>query len=396
MRLPEVVLIVFVALTLAIDAYMYFIIRRRCGAKWGLVQLSAAIALYILMIVAVSLPRNSGGNDTLITVMWLLFGFLSVYFGKAIFVLFDLIAQVPRLCRGRRLRVVTMVGVVAGVISFFIIWWGALINRFRIDVHNVSVEVVGLPDSFDGLRIIQFSDLHVGTYGNDTAFVSSLVNTINSQNADIVFFTGDIVNRRTDELYPFTEVLRELKAPLGVYSILGNHDYGDYSTWSNEGLKRKNNDELKELQAQMGWDLLLNEHRTLYREGDSIVVIGVENVGDPPFKCYGSLMSSYDDFSDDATKILLTHNPVHWVDSVAENENVNIALTLSGHTHAMQIEMLGWSPAKYRYKTWGGLYKSQDKNNQLYVNIGIGTVGLPMRLGATPEITVITLKKISK
>lgn len=143
----------------------------------------------------------------------------------------------------------------------------------------------------------------------------------------------------------------------------------------------------------MGWRLLLNESETLKNKGDSIVIIGVENIGDPPFKCYGSLSKSYPAASDSIVKILLSHNPAHWVDSIADNPGNNIALTLSGHTHAMQIELFGLSPATFKYKTWGGLYHDTSGQRKLYVNIGSGTVGLPMRFGATPEITLITLRK---
>ena len=143
----------------------------------------------------------------------------------------------------------------------------------------------------------------------------------------------------------------------------------------------------------MGWRLLCNEHVFIHSGADSLALIGVENVGDPPFKNYGSLENAYPNLSDKVTKILLSHNPAHWVDDIADNDSIDIALTLSGHTHAMQIEMLGMSPAKFRYDTWGGLYKDGSGNHKLYVNIGSGTVGMPMRLGATPEITVITLRQ---
>ena len=144
----------------------------------------------------------------------------------------------------------------------------------------------------------------------------------------------------------------------------------------------------------MGWRLLLNETVMLRNNGDSLALIGVENIGDPPFKVYGSLDRAYPNHSDSVAKILLTHNPAHWVDSISDHDNVRVPLSLSGHTHAMQMEILGWSPAKYRYPTWGGMYSDSDKKHQLYVNIGSGTVGFPSRIGATPEITLITLKKL--
>ena len=187
--------------------------------------------------------------------------------------------------------------------------------------------------------------------------------------------------------------LSELQARDGVYAILGNHDYGDYSDWATDDAKEADRRHLRDAIGNMGWRLLLNETEMIRRDGDSIAVIGVENIGDPPFHVYGSLAKAYPDVSDNVSKILLTHNPAHWTDSIADNPDINIPLTLSGHTHAMQMEVGGFSPAVFRYPTWGGLYADKDKKHNLYVNIGIGTVGFPARIGATPEITVITLKK---
>jgi predicted MPP superfamily phosphohydrolase len=179
---------------------------------------------------------------------------------------------------------------------------------------------------------------------------------------------------------------------MGVYAILGNHDYGDYGVWDSPQAKANNMNELYNCYAKTGIQLLLNETTWLHRGNDSIALIGVENIGDPPFKIYGSLPKAYPALADNNTKILLTHNPQHWVDSIKGHNDMNIALTLAGHTHAMQIEIAGISPAAWRYETWGGLYADTNKR-QLYVNIGAGAVGFPMRLGATPEITLFTLRQ---
>lgn len=393
MRLPLVGMLVLVMVNLAADTYIYIQCRRRfrslIPAKF---QLFSAIALYLLLAVVVCLPYRSGSETLLTAVMWLLFGYFSVYIPKYLFVVFDLVASVPKLFGRRRFRWLSLVGAFAGCVLFIAMWWGALVNRYRVDVREVTVECAGLPAAFDGYRIVQFSDLHVGTYGDDTSFVEKVVDRINSLNPDLIVFTGDIVNRRTDEIVPFVSVLSGLEAPDGVVSILGNHDYGDYSDWESPEAKAHNMAEMYKAQSDMGWRLLLNEHIFLHRGNDSVAVIGVENIGDPPFHSYGSLYKAYPDVSDGNAKILLSHNPAHWVDSVSGNEAVNIDLTLSGHTHAMQIEVCGVSPAVFRYRTWGGLYSPKNGfGGKLYVNIGLGTVGIPMRLGATPEITVITL-----
>jgi len=291
-----------------------------------------------------------------------------------------------------RLSWLSVAGGFFAILTFLLIWWGALVGRYRIQVNEVEISVANLPDSFDGYKIVQFSDIHVGTFGSDTAFVKQLVDRINAENGDLIVFTGDIVNRKTDELLPFVSVFSELEAPDGVISILGNHDYGDYSDWPDSVSKAENMSMLYDLNKKMGWNLLSNSHEYIYNGTDSIAIIGVENVGDPPFKIYGSLKNSYPDLHDSVVKILLTHNPAHWSQEV-DGSDKNIALTLSGHTHAMQMELFGVSPAVFRYKTWGGLYNDENNRHQLYVNIGTGTVGLPMRLGATPEITVFTLRK---
>jgi hypothetical protein len=215
---------------------------------------------------------------------------------------------------------------------------------------------------------------------------------VNALKPDLILFTGDIVNRNTAELKPFVKVLSRLHAKQGVYSILGNHDYGDYEDWSSSKEKAENMQLLKDLQAKMGWTMLNNAHQALTVGSDTIMLIGVENIGDAPFPTYGNLAEAYPNVGDKHFKILMSHNPAHWTSAIKDNENCNIALTLAGHTHAMQIEAFGVSPAYFRYRTWGGMY-NDELNHRLYVNIGIGTVGFPARIGATPEITHFTLKR---
>ena len=181
---------------------------------------------------------------------------------------------------------------------------------------------------------------------------------------------------------------------MGVYSILGNHDYGDYFNWPNDSSKAANMELMDSLKAKMNWQLLRNQTAWLRCGSDSIALVGVENVGDPPFHIYGDLPASYPgSLSDDVFKILLSHNPAHWVADIKDNPSAQIALTLSGHTHAMQMEAFGISPAAFRYPTWGGMYSDSDSLRRLYVNIGIGEVGIPARIGATPEVTLFTLRK---
>lgn len=392
MRLPLAITLITLLLNCGVDAYIAQALRRlRARAAFRTLHLWSAAALTLTLVALACLPKREGSQAELSAIMWALFSYFSIYIPKLLFVICDSAGRLAGRLLHRRARGFTIAGCALAATAFATLWWGATINRFNIDVRRVTVDVADLPDAFDGFTIAQISDLHVGTFGSDTAFVSKLVDRVNRLKADLIVFTGDIVNRQTSELPPFTAPLSRLSAPHGVYSILGNHDYGDYYNWPSPAAKEQNMAELRKLQHDMGWRLLDNETATLHLQGDSIALIGVQNIGDPPFPVYGSLAQAYPTLNDSVTKILLTHNPAHWCDSIADSPHTNVALTLSGHTHAMQIELFGLSPAAFRYRTWGGLY-NDSRGQRLYVNIGAGEVAIPARIGATPEITLITLR----
>lgn len=395
MRLPLLLIVPMLVIGILCDWYIVRAVGRRCtrGRRfWYPFAEISAIACQTALIVSVCWPKKSAADDELTRIMYTLFAYFSVYLPKYLFCIFDLIAKIPCLFHKKRIKALTVTGAVAGVLVFGAMWWGALINRFRLEVNRIEFTDSRLPRAFDGFTIAQISDLHVGTYGNDTSFVDKLVKEINSLHPDAVVFTGDIVNRHTPELLPFTGVLSRIEAP--VYSILGNHDYGDYYVWTDAEAKKANMEQLCSMQNGMGWRLLRNETAWLHRGKDSIALVGVENIGDPPFPVYGNVDEAYPDgASDSKFKILLSHNPAHWVADVRDNAAANFALTLAGHTHAMQIEVAGLSPAAFRYPTWGGMYSDPDSLRRLYVNIGTGEVGIPARIGATPEITLFTLRK---
>ncbi len=394
MRLPILIMIILILLNAAVDFYIFKVLKQRVKYKFvSKLHLWLSIAFTITVIVVISLPRRSGSDASLLAVMWSLFAYMSVYVSKYILIVFDGIASIPHFWFKHRWKIVSMCGLALSFITFGFMWWGALINRYDINVNEVDVEILNLPESFEGYRVAQISDLHLGTYQKDTLFISTLVDSINNLDVDVVVFTGDIVNRTTNELAPFITTLSRIEARDGVYSILGNHDYGDYSDWESDEDKKANNDLMRDYQREMGWNLLLNETRYLKRGNDSIAVIGVENVGDPPFKNYGSLKDAYPVLNDSTVKILLSHNPAHWEREISNHNERNIALTLSGHTHAMQISLLGISPASFRYKYWSGLYADDSNRQKLYVNVGVGTVAMPMRIGANPEITILKLKR---
>lgn len=394
MRLPIILMLSVIVIDLLTDYYLWRVFYTRLKNKiFAKTHVIVSILLLLYLVVIIALPKKSGSDSSLLSLMWMLLIYFSVYLPKYIFILIDIIASIPKIWKGKRWKYVSIFGIIISVLIFVSIWWGALVNRLSLNVEYVEINVPTLPDTFNGYRIAQISDLHVGTYQGDSTHLKKMVEEINKLNVDLVVFTGDIVNRRSEELIPYINTLSQLKSRDGVISILGNHDYGDYIKWDTEQDYEDNKKYLYDLQQQMNWNLLRNQTKYIVRGSDSIAVIGVENIGDPPFPVYGSLNDAYSTLNDSITKILLTHNPVHWAEEIKNKEDINIILTLSGHTHAMQISAFGLSPSALRYSTWGGLYVDDIKKHNLYVNIGMGTVGIPIRLGATPEITIFTLKK---
>jgi predicted MPP superfamily phosphohydrolase len=257
----------------------------------------------------------------------------------------------------------------------------------------VNLSLKDLPDEFKGLRIIQISDIHSGSFDDPDA-VKEGVDAIMNEKPDLILFTGDLVNDRAIEIEPYLNVFNQLKAPMGVFSVLGNHDYGDYFRWPSEEDKKLNLEQLKKHHAEMGWRLLVNEHVILERNQKQIALIGIENWGARGFTKYGDMKKAVAGLenSNVPVKILLSHDPSHWKAEVRKDYR-DIALTLSGHTHGMQfgIDIPGfkWSPVQYVYKQWAGLY--QEENQYLYVNRGFGFIGYQGRLGVLPEITMIVL-----
>lgn len=267
--------------------------------------------------------------------------------------------------------------------------------NFRVIKHVLYFE--DLPEAFDGYRITHISDIHTGSFDNRSEITRG-VQMIKDQKADIILFTGDLVNNQSTELLPWQDLFAELKADDGVYSVLGNHDYGDYMDWNSAAEKEQNLEELKQLQKDMGYDLLLNENRFIERNGQRLALIGTENWGKGGFKKAGDLKKAAEGVDEKDFRILMTHDPSHWSE-VALHDDHHYHLTLSGHTHGMQfgIEIPGWvkwSLIKYKYKHWAGVYK--EKGQYINVNRGFGYLGYPGRVGIWPEITLIELRKGSE
>ncbi|MBT8274181.1 MAG: metallophosphoesterase, partial [Bacteroidia bacterium] len=296
-----------------------------------------------------------------------------------------------------RRKFISQIALGLAAIPFASFLYGIYRGKYNFKVLNYTLHFEDLPDAFDGYRITQISDIHSGSFDN-TRKIEYGIDLINEQKSDAIFFTGDMVNNKAEEMYPYLDMFKKLNAKDGMYSVLGNHDYGDYIRWESEDAKTKNLKDLKKLQKDIGFDLLLNDNRYIEKDGQRIAVIGVENWGKGGFKKAGDLQKAIATLDKDDFKILLSHDPSHWEAEVVD-DNYHFHLTLSGHTHGMQfgIEIPGWfkwSPVKWRYKQWAGIY---EKFGQfINVNRGFGYLAFPGRVGIWPEITVIELKKGTK
>ena len=274
-------------------------------------------------------------------------------------------------------------GLLVLLVPPMVIAYGSVVDRNRFEIKEVSLEYPDLPESFDGYRIIHISDLHARSYAKRTARLERAAQIINGLDADLIAFTGDLISLVPDEIDPIAASLSTLKAKDGVVSVLGNHDYGTYADTSGVLV-----DDLIAKEREMGWELLLNEHKVLHRGADSIVVIGVENTSVSHFFPSNGDLTKASEGTDGAFRIVLTHDPMHWESEILGQD---YALTLSGHTHAMQLSIFGWSPSSLMFRHSDGLYTEDSQH--LYINVGLGETLFPARIGARPEITVITLEK---
>ena len=291
------------------------------------------------------------------------------------------------------LILIPVVGLLAGFLPFFVIIYAIFKALYRFKVHHLHIESTLVHTSFKGLRIVHISDLHLGSFNFRYHILERAVQLINQLEPDLIVFTGDLVNNFAWELKGWGNVLGKLEAKLGKYAVLGNHDYGDYSSWETEELKKSNFESIKYFYKKINFNLLLNESDKIIKDGVEIAIIGVENWGNPPFKKYGDLSKAIAPVETIPFKILLSHDPTHWPEEVVDH--TDICLTLSGHTHGMQagvnLKNKQWSPIKYKYKHWAGLHK--EGNQYLNVNRGLGWLGFPGRLGMRPEITCIDINR---
>jgi hypothetical protein len=289
------------------------------------------------------------------------------------------------------LVVIPLMGLFAGFLPFFVIAYAIFKAIYRFKIYRHTLEFEQLPPAFNELKIIHISDLHLGSFNYRYKIMNRAINLINDMEPDLIFFTGDLVNNFAWELRGWQNVFIELKANIGKYAVLGNHDYGDYSKWKTESDKKENHEAIKQFYETIDFKLLLNESDIIRKDQEEIAIVGVENWGHPPFKQYGDLQKALEKTTEVPFKILLSHDPSLWNEAVINK--TDIPLTLSGHTHGMQagikIKGLQWSPIKYKYRHWAGIYKINDQ--YLNVNRGLGWMGFPGRLGMRPEITFLKL-----
>lgn len=342
---------------------------------------------------------------------WVMVGLVGIYLSKIFGVLVVFIDDIQRGVRWvvglftkssdptptgtgiTRSEFLAKAAVIATAVPFTAMAYGIVSGAHDYRVRKRTLYLPNLPKSFDGMKIGQLSDIHSGSFFNKTA-VQGGVDDFLKEKPDVIFFTGDLVNNEASEVKDYLNIFDKLKAPLGVYSVTGNHDYGDYKAWASQREKQENFKNLVGAHKQMGFDILMNEHRFLEQNGDKIAIIGIENWGGGRFAKYGKLDQAYAGTEDASVKLLLSHDPSHW-DAQVRKSYPDIDVMFAGHTHGFQfgIEIgdFKWSPSQYAYKQWAGLY--QENNQYLYVNRGFGYIGYPGRIGIPPELTIIELKR---
>ncbi len=415
MQARMMTILIFIGLFLVIDYYVFqavMVVSKNWSPGWQKFfrigfWIPTALSILALMWWAFDDPYRYSANVR----NWVITGLVVTYFSKLFAVLFLFIDDFLRgvkwlsnyFSKGTsgdlpgepisRSEFLSKTALVASVIPFVTMVFGIVSGAHDYRVRRVTVKLPNLPKAFDGIRIAQLSDIHSGSFFNKTA-VKGGVEMVLNEKPDVLFFTGDLVNNETSEVKEYLNVFEKLKAPLGVFSVTGNHDYGDYHRWPSDQAKKQNFKDLISAHKLMGFDLLLNEHRFLEIGNERIAILGIENWGGKGFAKYGKLDLAYAGTEETPVKLLLSHDPSHW-DAQVRPLYPAIDIAFAGHTHGFQFGVeLGdfkWSPSQYAYKQWAGLY--QEGSQHLYVNRGFGYLGYPGRVGMPPEITILELKR---
>lgn len=380
-------LLFLLLLLLLPDWYIYRRFVRRLSLRWmrTVYWIPTVLLLVGMLIVGLSHDFHPSSMQRLSSYILV---FLLFAFPQAVFTIFSLILSPVRLIK-RKCRTSEYIACAAALYALGALIYGATEGKQHFKVREVTIAYEDLPPAFDGYRILQLSDIHSGSWTGNTKALQKAIDICNAQQADLAVFTGDMINNMATELDEFVPALSRLKTKDGVYSVLGNHDYSPYVHWQSKEARNANLSSLINKQNHMGWHLLINDHVMLHRGQDSIVIAGVENSGNPPFPDRGDLSQALSDECKGVFTVLLSHDPTHWRRNILPETDVQ--LTLSGHTHEMQFSLFGFCPIMFVYPEHNGLYR--EGNQALFVNIGLGYVMFPLRIGAWPEITVITLRK---
>ena len=412
-------MLLFIIVMVAMDFYLWKSIRTSISKLQYLIKLLssllywlplALVVVYFLFSIIINIKDWNQNIRTYLTALMIVF-----FMTKIVSVLFLFIADIFRVFRfiysfffnrnafyskfkNKRPKVILYFGNSLALVFMLIMLYGMVFTVFNFKVRKVELSFPNLPQQFNGYKIVQLSDIHLGSWYNEKP-LQRAVDIVNDLHPNLVCFTGDLVNFSTDEAYRFEKTLLNIHATNGVYSILGNHDYGNYVKWKSDKEKEDNMKAMYNLQKRLGWHLLLNAHDSISIDSSSIVIAGVENWGhNLRFPRYGDMEKTFANVDTTKFILLLSHDPTHWEYIISQNYHY-VNLTLSGHTHGMQFgittDKLEWSPAKYIYKFWAGLYATTFGNatQYLYVNRGLGIIGYPGRVGMPPEITVIELKR---
>jgi predicted MPP superfamily phosphohydrolase len=403
---------------IGIDVYVYYALRKglqnhRYKKILNYLYLLCIIIAYIGLYFLYSNFQEKPLNATLIPNLFIGF-FFSFFVFKLLLIVFFLFEDILRFLTiiylglknlftknsskfaipGRR-KFIRQTGLTIAAIPFASMLYGITKGKYNFQINRVKLEFNNLPKSFHGFKIVQISDIHSGSFDSKEAIIKG-IDLVNQQDPDLILFTGDLVNNDSREIIPFLSDFKKLRSKNGVYSVLGNHDYGDYKKWDSEQAKVDNMNLLYEYQSEMNFQLLNNQNSIISKNGESIGIVGVENWGNRPFPQRGNLDEAIKGLENIPFKILMSHDPTHWTKKVLPHKS-HFDLTLSGHTHGMQfgIEIPGfkWSPIEYIYPQWADLYEKSGEF--LYVNRGFGFLGFPGRAGIMPEITIIELNHIS-
>lgn len=411
---------IILVLMLVLDIYVFQAVKLVCYSSSHKVKLIVYTCYWILSVATLVLlflmPYINYDRWPAAVRTYLFATIVGLFFAKLIAAVFFLVDDIRRLIQWASGKIffrntegesltgggisrsvfLSWIGLGAGASLFGTLIYG-FGNKYRYKVQRVKLRFENLPAAFKGLKIVQLSDIHSGSFTNKQAVVKG-IEKVMKEKPDLILFTGDLVNDRAVEMEPYMDVFNKLRAPMGVYSTLGNHDYGDYhygynATGQKAIEKAANLERVKEVHGELGWRLLLDEHVALQRGEDKIALIGVQNIsGKRQFQTYGDMQKAYRGAEQYPFRILMSHDPSHW-DAQVRPEFPNIDLTFAGHTHGMQfgLELPGfkWSPVQYVYKQWAGLY--EEGKQKLYVNRGFGFIGYPGRVGVLPEITLIEL-----